>query len=216
LGNSLPRGQSSYYAIKARYLPKFVFDDAGVTFVEVPNPAMVLSGGKDLATNTTWFPTSSNQNYVYLRKPIVGPYGNIPVGTCFKTVTDLKKAAWLTTYADLSPGAVGYYGWVSTAGGTQDLQADGLIGTQEIDFYGFLNATSYYRLDMGYTEGGTTYYGVLRGKAYTANITSITGPGVPFEHMLDDNPEDPVEALTYVTVVIDIMNWDHKQQSGYL
>jgi len=56
-------------------------------------------------------------------------------------------------------------------------------------------------------------YGAVRGIAYDATITDVTGPGVPFEWMLDTDKPEPVKAETNITVVVKIIDWIHANQN---
>ena len=89
--------------------------------------------------------------------------------------------------------------------------ADALIAAAPYnDYLVFTDAQSWYRLDIGARAVGetNTNYGVLRGKAYTAAITNITGPGLPNEEDLFEEPEKPVDAKTYINVTIEAKGWE--------
>lgn len=187
----LRRGQSSHFVIKATFKPGVVVTDASYS-----------TSGINFETKT--LDLSGSLDYLFTLEEIAG----IPSGTYFTDLNTLQKAAWLYTYN--SP-------WIGDAG--QLAQAQALIGAadQDTKFYSFVNATSWYRLDLGTsTSGSNLVPGVLRGKAYNARINSITGPGLPDENKVELKPEEPVVSMTYISATIEVKDWEPVYQVGEL
>ena len=227
------QGQVPYYAISAKYMPKDVV--ATVTWDPVAATQKTAMTTLDIQSSTF-----TNMNYYYLRGDFSGPGGTIVAGTCFKDRDLMRQAVWLvmngsgTTNGGWDPtDAVGHPVRVAAA--------DGLIGPTPpviptpaellaypfpaYGYYVFEESQSYYRAHVGgeYTTPQPGVYGpippynipkwgAVRGTAYDTNITSISGPGVPYEWMLDVDKPDPVDAMTNVTVVVEIQNWVHATQ----
>ncbi|MCL2727909.1 MAG: hypothetical protein FWD56_05955, partial [Bacteroidales bacterium] len=211
--NSLTWGQASYYAINAHYRPSSI-----VTAVN-------FNSGLQLST-TAIYPGTG---YVFLRRDIAGSRGIIQRGTFFQTVALLQQAAWLCLYADNTPGG----GWAASA--HQLAQANALIDPcppatvpmllPDYGAYGYyvfslpnpVNSTggNWYRAAIGDPNNPNPYYkyGVFRGKAYEGVITSINGPGLPYEWMLlGEESNVPVEAQTHITANVQIRQWEQVQQ----
>ncbi|MCL2727124.1 MAG: hypothetical protein FWD56_01920 [Bacteroidales bacterium] len=209
---SMTWGQATHFAINAHYRPNRIVTSVDFEPVNTPKLNMNQTG------------TYPGTGYVYLRKDISGPHGSIESGTCFSTLVLLQQAAWLCYYAEnITTG-----GW--TASGPQVTQANALIdptppavvpaqlpvANPNYGYYIFAlpnpsNASggNWYRLAIGEPANSNTYfkYGVFRGKAYEAIVTAFNGPGVPYEWMLNQDPGEPVDAETNVTVVISILEW---------
>lgn len=153
---SLTRGMVPYYAISATYAPKFVISAVSWNPTH-PTQKADLSTGQDIML-------FSDQDYVYLRKDIVGFGGEILQGTCFKTLALLQQAVWLVTKTNPTSPAVGG-GWIG-ADAVQISDAMALIGIAPpagdptvaeylaypspiYGYYEFTGAQSYYRANVG-------------------------------------------------------------------
>lgn len=108
----------------------------------------------------------------------------LPVGMCFKSKELFNKA--ITEAQKINPDFKATY----------------------IDYSG----GSYYRINLGKTESGSTIYGTARNTIYNVNIKSVTGPGWNTEHGANESPTDPVDQKTYVNVDITVAPWDDANQ----
>lgn len=194
----LYRGQSSYYAVKLTWKPGKVA--TAVAFD--PNDVIRFSDYKKLGMDPA---ETGSLDYIYVHTNIPLTSAVIPAGTYITDVATFKKALWI---ADNNAA------WV----GDQDSldEADALYTAAANNFYGFKDATSWYRLDLGEGTGSATKYGVLRGHKYTATINNITGPGKPKEIDLDDDPTTPVVVNTFIDATIVAKGWVAVTQGGDL
>jgi len=222
----LTLGQAAYYAVNGDYRPTEVVSAVGYEPTSSPKLQLTVT---DL--------TASPFDYVLLRKDFTGPGagtntgGTIQAGTYFASLALLQQAIWLCEYSTNVTGG----SWIGDA--TQIGQANALLTTlggappttmpepklvtptPPYAYYPFSAADgrNWWRLSIGETPTtGSTKFGVVRGKKYTAKITNITGAGVPYEWMLDIDPEDPVDAETYVSVEVEIHEWTPADQEGEL
>lgn len=108
----------------------------------------------------------------------------LPVGMCFKSKELFNKA--ITEAQKINP----------------------TFKATCIDYSG----GSYYRINLGKTESGSTTYGTARNTIYTVNIKSVTGPGWNTEDGANESPTDPVDQKTYVSVDITVAPWDNVNQ----
>ena len=171
-------GQTSYYAITAKYQPVYVIWDVVYTQVPLPGYNRVSLIGTDIndfiggSTLNPLDPDEDDRNYVCILFDIDGPgtNGSIKAGTCFKNEALMYKAAWLVMKGTgISPG-----GWDESA--TPAPLADPVILADLVDifgppagrtpppsppggvipfplptykFYKFEDATSYFRINVG-------------------------------------------------------------------
>jgi len=212
-------GQASHFAVNAHYKPNNII--TAVSYQPTSVPPLQLS-----QTSTHPSPAVA---YFYLLKDV----GSIKTGTCFLTYALMQQACWLALNATNIPGG----GWDP---GTHSTVADGIIGSApsatvpselpdpalSIAPYGYYhfqlpNTTTntggnWYRVAIGdpNNEGSNPAhykFGVYRGKSYEVILTSFGGPGVPYEWMLISDPGEPVDAVTNVTVIVQIKDWDNVQ-----
>ena len=207
-------GQAPYIAFSAVYMPKYVVNS--VTWVPdapIQKVAMTTFDIQDEAF--------TNMDYYYFRGDLSGPGGVLDPATCFKTYELMQKAVWLVMNGS---GATNL--WTGTS--TQQDEADALIGYAppsepthaQLLLYPFLpcgyfffsESKSYYRLHIGgnFTPqsdlGATPPYsfprwGAIRGVAYDFTILEISGPGVPYDWMLDVDKPDPLDAIYPIAAV---------------
>ena len=189
---SLPRGQSSFYALNVTYKPYNVV--SAVVF----NP---LTQKADLTTSS--YTAQGLSAYVYVTDVAVLGDMTTPF---FATPLLLAQAYWMNDNGKNITDA----SYASSGG---DAAALALIAGK---YKAYANAQSWYRLDIGSGTGSSTQYGVLRGNAYTATVNNITGPGEPSEGALFDDPDAPVVARTYINVTINTAVWTPVTQSGEL
>jgi len=239
----MTRGQVPYYAINANYVPAAVVGSIGFN-PALSNP-ITYNTMLDLTDDITYDPaTPGSKTYFYLLKDITGTNGTITAGTCFRTLNLLQQAAWLAVYGTNVAGGGWTVGTSPDAGQTTDLITLGVIknpapGSPDVTppatpptvggilpypfndetnymYYQFADSESWYRWEVGTGTSVWPKYGALRGYAYDANITEIKGPGKPYKWMLDENDPDPVEAYTYVTVTVEILDWILASKDGIL
>lgn len=196
----LYRGQSSYFAVKLTYKPGKV----ATAVAHDPNDVFAFSDYKALGTGGG---ETGSLDYVYVHTNITLAKATIPAGTYITNLATFKEALWI---------AENDKAWAGTA--QQGTEADALIASAAVkdNYYGFANATSWYRLDIGEGAGAATKYGVLRGNRYTATINNITGPGKPKETDLDDNSDQPVVTNTYINASIKAEGWKDVAQGNDL
>jgi len=224
----MTRGQVPYFCITANYVPKIVVNS--ITWNAAAAPPVGFGTPLDLTT------TPTDQSYVYVLKEITGPNGNIPANTCFKNVGLLEQAAWLIFHGSGSTG-----GWDPMDSGQQaQLGVIFPLATKTPSpnppydspdpwyvypfndeslyiYYEFTDAQSWYRWEVGtdnYVSLNIPKFGAVRGYSYEAEITGIRGPGKPYKWMLDTNDPDPIEAYTYVTVTVTILDWITAPKTG--
>jgi len=206
--SSLRRGQSSFYALNVTYKPKFIVTEASWD-------VLALNANKVTAVTKTYDAATvggvanpggldGGNKYIYDQTGVTDK-NNV---TCnfFANLRVYADMVWMTTYnmpmTDPSYSQAAAYALVGNDPGTGFVFIDPKVRI-------FTDAQSWYRIDIGETiNATTTKYGVLRSNAYTATINDISGPGLPTEGELftgigdDDNPEDPLDALTFVDVTI--------------
>ena len=208
-------GQVPYFAIGVKYMPKHVVNSVSW---EVDSPAQKVA----MTTLDIQDEAFTDMDYYYFRGDLSGPGGVLEPETCFKTYELMQKAAWLVKYGS---GATNL--WTGTS--SQQEEADALIGNAPLSepnhiqlltypspsygYFFFTESKSYYRVHIGgvFTPqsdlGATPPYslpkwGAIRGAVYDIVISYISGPGVPYEWMLDMNKPDPVEIFTTGTASV--------------
>ncbi len=221
---TLLRGQSSFFAMKATYKPKYILKAVsynplvGAGTGSIAFPAANFDTWANLAPATAGAGQLAGGNqYYYHIDGIEGVNDATTVGATstrvhyFANARVLADAMWVK--ANNKPLTDASYLTGGGAGAADQLLADAITAKECLIF---TNGESYYRLDIGSGTGDATEYGVYRGNAYTANITNIAGPGVPDEGSLFDNPNDPVKAVTYINVSIETAEWHKVDQNGDL
>lgn len=197
---NLLRGQSSFYALNVTYKPnnivtkvKFNKLTDNVDVIETQSYDNIYNIANAASEGATEY---IGDVYVYVPVAIEG----IPAGF-YQSAELLTEAVWMSKYGmDINDPASTY------------VYEDAHNALVSGKYKSFVNAQSWYRIDIGVGSGSATKYGVLRGNAYTATVNNITGPGVPTEKELFEEPQDPVLARTYINVTIVAKGWSYKTQ----
>lgn len=205
------RGQSSYYAMKATYEPGVVICD--VTYNPLATPSLVPTEKK--LADCGVYNKEGAKDYIYVHTDIKD--GNtilVGAGTYFKNYDLLLEYIWTKKYDNGAwDGKEGTTTQRDEAKAFMPTSATPLVDKNQ-PFYSFIDATSWYRIDLGKGKNKDTDYGVLRGNAYTGVIDAINGPGLPSEKDLTENPGNPVKENTYVSVTILAAKWNPVDWSG--
>ena len=199
----LLRGQSSFYALNVTYKPNYIVWD--IFFNSTPSQMKVNIKAGGIATydaldtaGDLMLDSSSDPQYVYVEKSAVIP-------DSIRFFNDLQTYAdWLwMTANELDITDASYLATDAMA-----LLLAAAAGSDPDEVYKvFTNAQSWYRIDMGEGTTPNVAYGVLRGHAYTATVSNITGPGEPEEADLFTDPDQPVEITTNIHVTIQPAEW---------
>lgn len=191
---ALRAGQASYIALTGTYLPRNV-----VTGASHDGASLTLTT-EDWASKT-----GVDATYLMTLEEFNGANGAIPTGTYFKDAATLQLAANKAEWGIANTGPQQTAPKVAT----------------------YTEGKSWYRINLGTTTAGNkTEYGVERGKQYQVALNKITGPGLPSDECLvtgdrgdgtiTNNPSDPVDAQTYVSVSIRVKGWTTAGQSADL
>ncbi|MCL2561375.1 MAG: fimbria major subunit [Rikenellaceae bacterium] len=186
----LLRGQSSFYAMNVTYKPRNIVSAIAYNTLITEPPRIDFTRGAYDAVVIT--PANS---YVYVTED-AGIHGI--TDRFFRTARLLADAVWMAAN-DLP----------ITHGSYSASAADALVAGK---YKTFVDAQSWYRFDIGVGAAPNTVFGVLRGNAYTATVTNLTGPGEPTEGDLFEEPEIPVETRTYINVEITAKGWAVREQ----
>ena len=215
--SALRRGQSSFYAINITYKPMFIVTEASWNNTQVNSNkiAAVTKKWDNAVAGGVANPggLDGGNKYIYDPVGIVDQDGKLC--NYFANLRVFADMKWMSvnfkSLTDPSYSTSAAYALLGSDPGTGFVFTPNGENTPRV----FVDAQSWYRIDIGETLSATqTKYGVLRGNAYTATITNISGPGVPTEGELftgigeDDGPEDPVDALTFINVTIEVNNWN--------
>ncbi|MDR1859629.1 MAG: fimbria major subunit [Bacteroidales bacterium] len=214
-GNGIQRGQSTFAAVKLMWYPQIVLHSA----VETPG----VAGGFTITPVTNfggpdgiYVPTFNS--FVYLRKNIgTSQYlqaGNFYAGyamfggaTIAQGLEELEKAWWINKHWT-GTGTVPSAAAIHTQFVTEVINEPTLgNGNADNIYFGYTEGICYYRIDIGAMNNGAIQYGIKRGYKYDMLITGITGIGYPEERYLFENPDDPVEANSFLTVEVLVAPW---------
>ncbi|MDR1859630.1 MAG: hypothetical protein LBR06_01745 [Bacteroidales bacterium] len=205
-GNSIQRGQSTFYIVKAKVTPK-----------RVAGELWGVDGVGAYYFGDNWATTWGSTSYVYLRKTI-GKYhllqqvdykaGTTDLGTYnfFRSVEFLE---WVW-YMDAHPERTYSFGdpAIHTLFTTEVVNTIGGGDPNNIYWEYGADQYQYWRLDVG--EGnfpGAINYGVKRGVSYNGWIETILSPGAPSEDILYEHPEAPVTSSGFLTGAIEVKPW---------
>lgn len=76
---------------------------------------------------------------------------------------------------------------------------------------------SYYRINLGEGNAGSTVFGVKRNNSYTVTINSISGPGFNTpdgSNGAEGDPTTPIDQKTYLDVTIKVAPWTEVSQGA--
>ncbi|MDR1859633.1 MAG: hypothetical protein LBR06_01760 [Bacteroidales bacterium] len=204
-GNSIQRGQSTFYAIQLKYVPRKLIN----TITGHPTQAL------QFRVDSLIVPSGTTPSYTYLLAS-VGSSDYLQPGVFFADSLTLAKAIWMELHYDPSTNP-----WTGSSLQLAEAQTDldnkiatvGL-GARDAIYYQFKNSTSYYRLDIGSKTGSAVTYGINRGNKYEATVSRVNGPGFPDEKYLFIDPEKPVVSNAYLTADITVLPWNPVPQYG--
>lgn len=76
---------------------------------------------------------------------------------------------------------------------------------------------SYYRINLGEGDSGSTVFGVKRNNSYTVTINSVSGPGFSTPDGSDGaegDPTTPIDQKTYLDVTVQVAPWTEVSQGA--
>ena len=201
---SLLRGQSSFYAMNLTYKPLFIVESytwqplsSSIVYnYDEWDNVKALGSGNDHGLE-------GGDTYIY------DPVGVENGGEVAKFFANKQVYADAVYYS--GGGTLAAYNAAAVLAQVWDGTTSSFIAPYDRVKL-FKDAQSWYRIDIGSGTSPNITYGVLRGTAYTAIISDITGPGEPTEPDLFIDPEIPVEAVTYINVTIKPATWTHVTQ----
>jgi hypothetical protein len=216
----LRQGQSSFYAMHVKYEPQMIVKTVAYNQLVGAIAFTAYDTWDNLSTlpDGTAGRLEGGNQYFYYKAGITGGVTNATTNPAppasdtyfFANARVFADALWIR--ANNKPLNDASYNSAAADALLEALNNDPEEG--DVDYMIFTDADSFYRLDIGDGDGDGANYGVLRGKAYTATITNIAGPGEPTEADLFNDPEDPVSARTYINVTILAADWEPRSQTG--
>jgi hypothetical protein len=186
----LLRGQAPFYAKNVTYKPRNIVSAIAYNPLITQPPRINFT--RDAYDAVVVAPLNS---YVYVTEDAGLPGG--VTDRFFLNARLLADAVWMAVNDQPLGGAY------------TEAAADALVAGK---YKTFEDAQSWYRFDIGVGQSPNIDFGVLRGNAYTATVSNITGPGEPGEGDLFEDPEIPVETRTYINVEITAKGWAYKEQ----